>query len=261
VTVPGRCHFDADGWLRGPISITHYKSPNHYPSGFADKARGLVQHTEDGFTAGTVATFLNPASQVSAFFGVGEDGAAQQFLPVGQGFVAWAQGAGNPDWRSCECEDKTNTSQPMTEPQLTAFAQILEACSAYDGFPLQITDDVNGTGLITHGDGGVAWGDHPYCPGDVRKAQRPDLITRARAIRAGEAPVTVQEHTTGGKLSLAGLAEQYKTAPSTILRLTADHFPGAYPQPVADYINGVFRGSIKVTDPMAPGLVLYLPGQ
>ena len=71
--------------------------------------------------------------------------------------------------------------------------------------------------------------------------------------------MTVQEHTTGGKLSLAGLAEQYKTAPSTVLRLTADHFPDRYPQPVADYINGVFRGSIKVTDPMAPGLVLYLP--
>jgi len=154
ITVPGKCHFDEDGWLRGPISITHYMSPNHYTSGFAPRAKGMVQHTEDGFTAGTVATFLNRASKVSAFFGVGEDGAAQQFLPVGRNLVAWAQGDGNSDHRSCECEDKTRTGDPMPPAQIATFAQILEACSEYDGFPLVITDDVNGEGLITHGDPG-----------------------------------------------------------------------------------------------------------
>ena len=185
MTVPGKCHFDADGWLRGPISITHYLSPNHYASGFDGPARGMVQHTEDGYTAGTEATFMDPATEVSAFFGVGEDGAAQQFLPLGHRFVAWAQESGNPYWRSCECEDKTRTGQPMTPPQVAAFAQILEACSAYDGFPLQITNDVHGTGLITHGDGGVEWGNHPDCPGPVRKAQRPAIVKLAQAIRAG----------------------------------------------------------------------------
>lgn len=180
-----KCHFDADGWLQGPINITHYLSPNHYATGFADSARGMVQHTEDGFTAGTVSTFMSEASQVSAFFGVGEDGAAQQFLPVGRGFVAWAEGGGNPLWRSCECEDKTNVGHAMTQPQMVAFAQILEACSAYDGFPLQVTDDpVNGKGLITHGAGGSAWGGHYGCPGDVRKAQRPQLVKLAQQIRA-----------------------------------------------------------------------------
>jgi hypothetical protein len=183
-----KCHFDADGWLRGAIAITHYTSPNHYASGFADKARGMVQHTEDGYDAGTIATFMNPAAQVSAFFGVGEAGDAQQFLPVGRGYAAWAQGAGNGAWRSCECEDKTRTGDPMTAPQMTAFAQILEACSAYDGFPLQITDDpVSGRGLITHGDGGAAWGGHFQCPGDVRKSQRPQIIALAMSIRQGTA--------------------------------------------------------------------------
>lgn len=186
------CHFDSDGWLQGPIAITHMTSPNHYASGFADKARGLVQHTEDGYEAGTIATFMNPASEVSAFFGVDEDGTAQQFLPLGHGYVAWAEAAGNPYWRSCECEDKTQTGTPMTQAQITAFAQILEACSAYDGFPLQITDDpVNGHGLITHGDGGVSWGNHPNCPGDVRKAQRPQIVALAMAIRSGSAPAPV----------------------------------------------------------------------
>ena len=186
-----KCHFDADGWLQGPIAITHMLSPNRYSSGFTEPARGLVQHTEDGFTAGTDATFMDSSAKVSAFFGVSESGAAQQFLPVGHGYVAWAEEAGNPYWRSCECEDKTKTGQPMTAAQITAFAQILEACSAYDHFPLQITDDpIHGHGLITHGDGGVDWGDHPNCPGDVRKAQRPQIIKLALSIRSEGTKVT-----------------------------------------------------------------------
>ena len=57
------------------------------------------------------------------------------------------------------------------------------------------------------------------------------------------------EHTTAGKMSLAELADGSKCQPSAILRLTAEHSPGgAYPANVAAYINGVFRGTIKVTD-------------
>ncbi len=45
------------------------------------------------------------------------------------------------------------------------------------------------------------------------------------------------EHTTGGKMSLAQLADGHKSQPSTILRLTAEHSPGgAYPANVAAYI-------------------------
>jgi hypothetical protein len=233
-TIPGKCHFDAHGWLQGPITITHYLSPNHYGSGFAVKSRGMVQHTEDGFTAGTVATFLSKASEVSAFFGVGENGAAQQFLPLGQGYVAWAEGAGNASWRSCECEDMTKTGQPMTAAQVATFAQILEAVSAYDGFPLQITDDTaSGTGLITHGDGGVAWGNHPGCPGDVRKAQRPAIIALAKQIREG---ATVTDVTADGKTTLRALANAHGHAPSELLRATAKQ-DGAFPDEIAAWLN------------------------
>jgi hypothetical protein len=68
------------------------------------------------------------------------------------------------------------------------------------------------------------------------------------------------EHTTGGQGSLAKLAEQHKSQPSAILRLTAQHSPGgAFPANVAAYINGVFRGTINPADPMPAGLHLYLP--
>jgi hypothetical protein len=247
-----RCHFDDDGWLQGPIGITRETTPN-YASGFAAKARGLVQHTEDGYRLGTVATFTDPLSQVSAFFSVGEDGAAHQYLPVGHGYVAWAQGAGNESWRSCECEDKTNTKEPMPDAQLTTFAQILEACATYDGFPLQITDDVHGTGLITHGDGGVAWGDHPDCPGSVRKAQRPQIIALAQAIRDG-----LDIWTTQGQKSLHDLAADSLASPvHEVLRLTAENsLNHLYSPAMATYLNGVFAAD---TAKVPAGVTVYYP--
>lgn len=258
-----RCHFDADGWLQGPIAITHITAltPNRYDSGFAASARGLVQHTEDGFEAGTVATFMSPAAKASAFFSVAEDGTAHQYLPVGHGYRAWAQAAGNTDWRSCECEDKLRTGDPMPQPQLLAVAQILEALSTYDGFPLAVTDDpVNGRGLITHGDGGADWGNHPNCPGDVRKRQRPQLVALAMSIRQEAtmpASPPARQWVTAGMSSLAQLAASQKTTPAAILQATA--LRGPLPAAVASYLNGVFGGTVSVSQPMPKGLALWLP--
>src|SRR5262249_43919060 len=122
---------------------------------------------------------------------IAQDGSCHQYVPVGKGLTAWSQAAGNDAWRGIEDEDQTHPSTPLTQAQITTFAQILEACSAFDGFPLQVTDSVNGQGLILHSDGGAAWGTPPDCPGPVRAAQRPKIIALAMAIRSGkEAPVT-----------------------------------------------------------------------
>lgn len=68
------------------------------------------------------------------------------------------------------------------------------------------------------------------------------------------------EHTTGGNMSLAQLADSSHTVPSTILRLTAENSPkGAFPANVATYINGVFGGTIGHDQHMPAGLRLYLP--
>jgi len=68
------------------------------------------------------------------------------------------------------------------------------------------------------------------------------------------------EHTTSGQMSLAGLADGSHTQPSTILRLTAQNSPhAAFPPNVAEYINGVFRGTIPHDQRMPAGLRLYLP--
>jgi hypothetical protein len=180
--------------------------------------------------------------------------------------MAWAQAAGNRAWYSVEMADDGNPASPLTSAQITAAAQLLELLSRFAGFPLQVTDDpVNGRGLITHGDGGAAWGNHPDCPGSVRKAQRPQVIALAMAIRAGEpapkpAAPQVTETASDGRLSLAEFAAARKAWVSTIIRLTAEHSPGAvFDAAMAAYLNDVFAGDIDPSKPMPAGLRLYLP--
>lgn len=67
------------------------------------------------------------------------------------------------------------------------------------------------------------------------------------------------EHTTAGDMSLAQLADSSHTEPSTILRLTAEDSPKAAFPNVADYINGVFKGTVTHDQHMPAGLRLYLP--
>lgn len=250
--IPGRCHFDADGWLRGPVRITHVMTPNH-GTGFGT-GRGVVMHTEAGYEAGTVATFMNKANQVSAFFSIGSDGACHQYLPVGKGYSAWSQVAGNDAWRGIEDEDGTHPSIPLTAAQIATFAQILEACSTFDGFPLQVTDDVHGTGLITHGDGGTAWGGHFGCPGDVRKAQRPAIVALAKQIRSGGGTVEI---TTDGTKGLHEIAAKHKSTPMHVLSLTVRHY-GSFSEAIYKYGNGP-GGSTGWTAEMPAGCKLQVP--
>ena len=186
ITVPGRCHVGSEGRLRGPVSVS-YNDPwpcaNGTPGGFIAPARGVVLHTEVGTETGTRAWFNNPQAQASAFFSVSFDGSVRQYGPL-DGWMAWSQAEGNPEWIGVEHEDDGNPAIPFSAGQIAATAQIFEATSAHFGFPLDITDNTDGHGLIYHGAGGVAWGDHPDCPGDVRKHQRPAIIAVAKAIRA-----------------------------------------------------------------------------
>jgi hypothetical protein len=256
IAVPGRCHFASDGYLRGPIKITHVMTPNYYRSGFGE-GFGVVEHTEAGYEQGTVATFLSSASEVSAFFSIARGGTCHQYLPVGRDFQAWSQVAGNANWRGVEDEDRTHPSIPLTTAQMATFAQILEACSAYDGFPLQVTNSTSGRGLITHAAGGEEWGGHTGCPGSVRAAQRPAMVELAKHIRNG---VRTMAYTADGTKSLRQIADQEKASPSWLLRLTAVH-DGKFPDDVSAYVNDVFSAKIPPTTPMPKGCVLRLPAK
>jgi len=250
----GRLEIGADGRVTGPIAIT-YNNP--FPTGNGSwgsgAMMGVVMHTMVGNLPGTVDVFNKPSFAASAHFGIAQDGSVWQFGPIGHGWIAWAQMAGNEAWYSIEHADDGNTANPLTDAQLTASAQLVEVLSRFAGFPLQVTNSVDVKGYGTHVMGGGAWGGHT-CPGPgPRAGQRPEIIRRAEAIRSGQIAWT-----SDGKLSLHGLAAQLKTEASSILRMTAIH-DGAFAGPAATYINGVFAGTTSPGAAMPTGLVLWVP--
>jgi hypothetical protein len=142
----------------------------------------------------------------------------------------------------------------MTDIQVTVFAQIYSALAERDGFSYAVTDDTRaGRGLITHGDGGNAWGGHPDCPGKVRKAQRPEILARARAVRDGLDIWICQ-----GAKSLHDLAGDALGGPvHQVLQLTAEYSPGGlFGSGMASYLNRVFAAD---AENVPAGATLYCP--
>ena len=265
MSVPGKLRVDtATGHVTGPAAIT-CNSPFPCVNGSwgSGPMMGLIMHTQVGNNPGSVAWFNNPAAQASAHFCIAQDGSIVQMGPIGKGWIAWAEGAGNGSWYSAEHADDGNPSNPLTPEQIVASAQLLECLSAFAGFPLQVSDSTAVKGYGWHGMGGAAWGGHVNCPGDVRKAQRPQIIALAMAIRHGTpepAPPAVLKWVTEGAGTLAQLAASHHTEPSAILRMTAEHSPGGLFDPsLASWLNDVFGGLANAHNPMPKGLVLYVP--
>jgi hypothetical protein len=255
----------ATGHVTGPARIT-YNDPFPCQNGNwgSGVMAGVLMHTMVSELPSAVSWFNDSRAQASAHFGIAEDGEIHQFGPVGKGWIAWHAAEANRTWYGIEHADNGNPGNPLTAAQITASAQLVECLSAFAGFPLQISDSPSVKGYGWHGMGGAAFGGHFQCPGDVRKAQRPQILALAMSIRQ-EKPVTppqpsVREWLTAGELSLHALAAQQGTSVSAILRLTAEHSPNSvFPGNVADYVNAVFQGTADPSKPAPAGLQLYMP--
>lgn len=174
----------ASGRVTGPAAIT-YNTPwpcrnGTWGSGIMS---GVLMHTTVSEAPSAVAWFNNPQAQASAHFVIAESGEITQMGPIGKGWIAWHAAAANSTWYGIEHADNGNPANPLTPAQITASAQLVECLSDFAGFPLQVSDSPSVKGYGWHGMGGVAWGDHPDCPGDVRKAQRSQIVALAMAIR------------------------------------------------------------------------------
>ena len=202
LALPGRLRIDSGGRLRGAASIT-YNDP--FPPQYADGRlfnghrepespdRGVLMHTMVCDLPDCIRIFNNPVKQASAHFGIAQDGRIHQFGPVSGGWIAWHAGGGNSHWYGIEHADHGNPDNPLTDAQLAASAQVVEALSALRGFPLQVTDSPSGRGYGTHVMGGVAWSpDRHTCPDSsmpglpgphARSKQRAAIIALAGQIR------------------------------------------------------------------------------
>lgn len=254
--MPSKLEIGPDGRVTGPVQITYNDPfPTNNGSWGSGAMMGVVMHTMVGnLQPTTVDLFNSPAAAVSAHFGIAQNGLVWQFGPIGKGWIAWAERAGNQAWYSIEHADDGNTQNPLTDAQLTASAQLVEVLSRFAGFPLQVTDSVQVKGYGTHVMGGAAWGGHT-CPGPgPRAGQRYQIISRAKAIRAGQTPWT-----SDGSVSLNALAAQFNTDVASILQITAV-IDGAFAPDTAAYINAVFAGTTAGEAAMPAGLTLWVPG-
>lgn len=146
-------------------------------AGDAIRPVGLVLHVQVGL--GSLAGwFSNPAAQASSTLWAGKAGEREQYVP--SDVRAWAQGAGNDLYDSIETEG--HPSEPLTAQQVESVAQAYADGVRTYGWALAVTDTVGASGLICHGDGGAAWGNHPGCPGPIRAGQRAEIIRRAGDI-------------------------------------------------------------------------------
>jgi hypothetical protein len=142
----------------------------------------VVLHIMVGTLAGTDTWFHNPASQVSAHFGVGKDGSVYQWVDTAD--KAWAQAAGNPVGISIEHEG--SPPDALTTQQIAADSAILAWVNETHGTPLQVTDDpVNGSGLCGHSTGAMQHWGHPSCPGPAIMNQRQQIIDGATTLLSG----------------------------------------------------------------------------
>ena len=145
---------------------------------------GLVLHIQQGYEDGSEAWFKNPASKASAHFLNPKKGPLEQLIDTAD--KAWAQANGNLNWVSVENEGFV--PDKLTASQVENCARLLAWLHLTDNVVLRVTDTPNVGGLGWHGMGGAAWGNHPDCPGDSIKGQRPAIIGRAQQILGIDTP-------------------------------------------------------------------------
>ena len=186
-----RCDFAA--WR----PITH-----NYSKGGMFPIRGFVPHTQVG--TGSLAEFFDrPATQASAHFWISKSGTIEQYVDSDD--RAWAQGAGNAYFISCEFEG--GIADPFTPQQIDQGGRLIAWCYRNVGpFPLQVNEHPDGQGVTPHYAGGQAWGNHS-CPGPgPRFGQYGELILAA--LRWLEEPHTATEADDEEVITLADITRK-----------------------------------------------------
>jgi hypothetical protein len=196
---------------------------------------GLILHTQQG-NGGLQGYFSKPGVQASSHFWVSKMGDVEQYVDTDQ--RAWAQAAGNDSYLSVETEGWV--TEPLTAKQMAALAKLYAWGMFVYSFPKRLSERPGQMGFGWHGMGGVAWGNHPGCPGDLRKAQRSailaavvtpdegdwfDMATKDElkaAIREVLAEPVIQNDDGAGKVSiLTALYRAYSDARRTMIKLGA----------------------------------------
>jgi hypothetical protein len=240
---------------RYPDAIWKGEVPNKRLDG-TRRHNGLILHIEQGTEAGTDSWFHNPASQASAHFGNPKSGAPlDQWVDTDD--AAWAQAAGNPFWTSCENEGQPGDA--LTAHQIDKLAELYAWGHVEYGWPFQITDTPDRTGLGWHGMGGAAWGGHPDCPGEPIKQQRQEILDKARAlVERNNAVTNTITATIADALDAPGGGAWVLATDGGVFAFHGAPFHGSYPGLPPSARQGGTRTFVKIDrrDDGKPGYML-----
>ena len=123
----------------------------------------IVCHVMQGSESGTENWFHNPQAIVSAHFGVSKTGLVQQYVDTWN--EAYAEMAYN--GLAVSVEHEGYSGQHLTEAQVVADRRLFAWINKVHRIPLIWRANPYGRGgVVSHGELGVAGGDHLLCPGD-----------------------------------------------------------------------------------------------
>jgi hypothetical protein len=193
-----------------------------------DAHLGLVLHVQVG-DGSCYGEFDNPANQASSTWWISLTGQLEQYVDADM--AAWTEAAGNFTWDSVETEGTPD--QPLTTAQVQTLARLYVWGHQQYGWPLILSESPPAPGLGWHGMGGLAWGGHFGCPGDLRQAQRAEALY---------------------------LASLVLSPPPIVPPITGDGMFGDLAASKQDDFNATVRflWNLYRTDPMVPGDVSIL---
>ena len=165
---------------RSMYNVAEVRLVNYWrdPGKFISTPRGWILHVAE--SSGSLYHYFNGLTSPNRKFShlwVGRNGRIEQYGDLS--YKSWAQVAGNGAWWSVETEGFA--TEPLTDAQIAALAAWHVWCGASD----TLAYSPRGYGIGTHSMGGAAWGGHE-CPGEIRAAQRAQIICAAQALRRQE---------------------------------------------------------------------------
>jgi hypothetical protein len=149
-----------------------------HTNGGMNSYTGVVLHVN--VSNGNLYNWVAGDHDMSCHFEAYKDGSLEQYLDTG--VSSWCQMAGNNDYLSIETEGFPG--EPLTAAQVTTIGKLMGWINRTHGVPLQLADTPGQAGLGWHGMGGASWGSHFDCPGDLRKAQRAEILAVAKGTAA-----------------------------------------------------------------------------
>lgn len=216
----------APDWMPGAVQLPLDAGRNYTPA--RRYRRGLVLHTAASSGTGRdhYTYWKRDAPKVSAHFYIDYDGTITQMVPLSA--ASWTSVEGS--WSTIGVETQGHPSEPWTPQQVEALARICAWCSEAEGWPLQAMPSTNpanrGVGYHQTPYGGESWnpGAH-YCPGNQRVSQIPQIISRAKQLRAGTTPTPQEDEMRFARAANGTIylitADGVSVALASMLQLTA----------------------------------------